>query len=345
LSVKVGTKYCLGGKKTKTAAPVAQEAVMAPAQATNVVEFKPEPKRSSTNTSFSYVPDSYPGFVKFGVYNDVEAIIASRKFFPLYVVGLSGNGKTLTIRQVCAKLKRELIQININPQTDEDDLIGGLRLRDGSTIFDEGPVLTAMRKGAILLLDEIDRGSNRLMCLQSIMEGRPFYVKKTGETVIPAPGFNIIATANTKGRGSDDGRYSAAAFLDDAFLERFPITLAQEYPPEHVEQRIVENAFEQATGDRESDFAKLLVTWTTVVRKSFQNEAVSEQITTRRLVHIVETFSIFRDRLASIQKCISRFDDTNRTSLLDLYTKVDASVTMPVVEEPAVVSAPQESPF
>ncbi len=318
VSLNLNSKTALKAPSLKKATPE----ITAPMQVISMVERK----KSVINTGPTYIPQPHDGFVKFGNYDQVDAVIASKKFYPIYISGMSGNGKTLMIQQICAKQKRELIQININPQTDEDDLIGGLRLVNGDTLFDDGPVLTAMRRGAILLLDETDRGSNKLMCIQSILEGRPFFVKKTGETIHPVSGFNIVATANTKGRGSNDGRYSAATIIDDAWLERFPVTFMQEYPEEKIERKILENCFSNLTGNKNTEFVDNLILWSTAIRTSFTEGAINDLITTRRLVHIANAYSIFKDRMVAINMCVNRFDDETRSAMVDLYSKVDAAV-------------------
>jgi hypothetical protein len=268
-----------------------------------------------------------PTFVPWGAYGDVTKIIKSEMFYPVYISGLSGNGKTFMVEQAAAKLNREFIRVQINPETDEDDLIGGFRLINGETVFSKGPVLKAMENGAILLLDEIDRATNKIMCLQGILEGKPVLVKKTGETVTPAPGFNVIATANTKGKGSEDGRFTAASIIDDAFLERFTVAVDQQFPSVSVEKKIVLNHMKKFEAVDES-FAENLVTWADIIRKTFYDDGVDEVISTRRLCHIVQTFSIFNDKMKSLDLCIARFDDDTKTAFLDLYTKVDQGVIL-----------------
>ena len=266
-----------------------------------------------------------PTFVPWGAYSDVVKVVKSEMFYPIYVSGLSGNGKTFMVEQVCAKEGREFIRVQINPETDEDDLIGGFRLINGETVFSKGPVLKAMENGAILLLDEIDRATNKIMCLQGILEGKPVLVKKTGEVVKPTNGFNVIATANTKGKGSDDGRFTAASIIDDAFLERFTISIDQAFPSISVEKKIVNNHMKKF-GEVDSDFADNLVGWADIIRKTFYDDGVDEVISTRRLCHIAQTFSIFKDKMKSIDLCISRFDDDTKAAFLDLYSKVDAGI-------------------
>lgn len=266
-----------------------------------------------------------PTFVPWGAYSDVVKVVKSEMFYPIYVSGLSGNGKTFMVEQACAKEGREFIRVQINPETDEDDLIGGFRLINGETVFSKGPVLKAMENGAILLLDEIDRATNKIMCLQGILEGKPVLVKKTGEVVKPTNGFNVIATANTKGKGSDDGRFTAASIIDDAFLERFTISIDQAFPSISVEKKIVNNHMKKF-GEVDKDFADNLVGWADIIRKTFYDDGVDEVISTRRLCHIAQTFSIFKDKMKSIDLCISRFDDDTKAAFLDLYSKVDAGI-------------------
>jgi hypothetical protein len=263
-----------------------------------------------------------PTFIAWGAFHDIVKIIKSNMFYPTYISGLSGNGKTFMVEQACAKIKKEFIRVQINPETDEDDLLGGFRLINGETVFAKGPVLKAMENGAILLLDEIDRATNKIMCLQGILEGKPVLVKKTGEIVKPAEGFNVIATANTKGKGSEDGRFTAASIIDEAFLERFTISVDQQFPGMGIEKKIVIKHMEKF-GSVDVDFADKLVTWADIIRKTFYDDGVDEVISTRRLCHIVQTFSIFNKRDKAIDLCISRFDDDTKSAFLDLYTKVD----------------------
>lgn len=274
------------------------------------------------------VPKKDATYVAFGFHKDLTTILSSKNFYPVFITGLSGNGKTTMVEQVCASLKREAIRVNISIETDEDDLIGGNTLIDGNVVYREGPVLLAMKRGAVLILDECDRGSNKLMCLQAILEGKPYFNKKTGETVYPAPGFNIVATANTKGQGSDSGKYMSAQILDDAFLERFAVTIEQEYPSVKVEKKIVMKKMERVEKVDE-DFADKLVAWSDIIRKTFKEGAIDDLISTRRLEHIVNAFAMFGSRMKAIEMCIARFDADTKTAFLDLYTKVDAGVEMP----------------
>ena len=262
-------------------------------------------------------------FVPWGAFSDIVKIVKSNMFYPTYISGLSGNGKTFMVEQACAKVGKEFIRVQINPETDEDDLLGGFRLINGETVFSKGPVLKAMENGAILLLDEIDRATNKIMCLQGILEGKPVLVKKTGEVVQPAEGFNVIATANTKGKGSEDGRFTAASIIDDAFLERFTISVDQEFPSLNIEKKIVLKHMAKFDAI-DSDFAEKLVVWADIIRKTFYDDGVDEVISTRRLCHIVQTFSIFNKRDKAIDLCISRFDNDTKEAFLDLYSKVDA---------------------
>jgi len=266
----------------------------------------------------SYVPENDPNYVPFGNAKALKKVVGSRQFYPVFITGLSGNGKTLGVEQACAQLNRELIRVNITIETDEDDLIGGFRLVNGDTVWHNGPVVEALNRGAVLLLDEIDLASNKILCLQSVLEGKGIFLKKTGRYVKPAPGFTVIATANTKGKGSDDGRFVGTNVLNEAFLERFPVTFEQDYPSPVIEQKILKNVGCELT------FAENLVKWAGVIRKTFFDGGVDEVITTRRLVHIAQAYSIFGDRLVAITNCVNRFDDDTKQSFLDLYTKVDA---------------------
>ena len=272
-----------------------------------------------------------PTFIAWGAYHDIVKIIKSDMFYPTYISGLSGNGKTFMVEQACAKVGKEFIRVQINPETDEDDLLGGFRLINGETVFSKGPVLKAMENGAILLLDEIDRATNKIMCLQGILEGKPVLVKKTGEVIEPANGFNVIATANTKGKGSEDGRFTAASIIDDAFLERFTISVDQKFPGIGIEKKIVLKHMEKFDCV-DDDFADKLVLWADIIRKTFFDDGVDEVISTRRLCHIVQTFSIFNKRDKAIDLCISRFDDDTKDAFLDLYSKVDADEYNPAEE-------------
>ena len=278
-----------------------------------------------------FVPDFDPTFVPWGNFSEIVKVLKSGMFYPTFVSGLSGNGKTFQIEQACAKLNREYVRVQISPETDEDDLIGGFRLIKGETVFQKGPVIKAMEAGAVLMIDEIDRGTNKIMCLQGVLEGKPVLIKKTGEVVEPADGFNVIATANTKGKGSEDGRYSGATIIDDAFLERFTITLEQTFPTMATEEKIVMkhmSKFEKV----DEEFAKLLVGWADAIRKTFYDEGIDEVISTRRLCHIVQTFSIFGKRDKAIALCVNRFDDDTKEAFIDLYEKVDATINEPKPE-------------
>jgi len=271
-----------------------------------------------------------PTFVPWGSYSDILKVVKSEMFYPVYISGMSGNGKTFMVEQACAKLNREFIRVQVNPETDEDDLLGGFRLVDGETVFAKGPVLKAMENGAILLLDEIDRATNKIMCLQGILEGKPVLVKKTGEVIVPAPGFNIIATANTKGKGSEDGRYTAASIIDEAFLERFTISIDQNFATPSTETKIVNNHFNKfgvdPVEDKIQDFTQNLIAWADIIRKTFYDDGVDEIISTRRLCHIAQTYSIFTNRMKAIELCIARFDEDTKEAFLDLYTKVDSGI-------------------
>jgi len=291
------------------------------------------------------IPDKDDTFVKFGNFNDIKKIIQSRIFYPAFITGLSGNGKTFCVEQVCAQLKRELIRVNITVETDEDDLIGGFRLVNGETVWHNGPVIEALQRGAVLLLDEIDLASNKILCLQSILEGKGVFLKKIGTFVKPANGFNVVATANTKGKGSDDGRFIGTNVLNEAFLERFPVTFEQSYPAPAIEQKILEGvALDLGVEDR--DFCKRLVDWGDTIRKTFYDGGIEEIISTRRLVHIIRAYSIFQDKAKAIQVCINRFDDETKQSFLELYDKFDADFQMPTEISNEVLSdVDTPSPF
>lgn len=295
----------------------------------NVVAQQPaqalQARVQSVSSEEVYVPAKDSTFVRWGYFADVKKIIESKMFFPMYVAGLSGNGKTMMIEQACAQAKREYVRVQITPETDEDDLIGGFRLLNGETVFAKGPVIKAMEAGAILLIDEIDRGSNRLMALQGVLEGKPVMIKKTGEVIQPASGFNVIATANTKGQGDENGRFIAATIIDEAFLERFNVTLEQPYPAASVEKKIVANHMAKFGVD-DAVFAEKLVDWGQAIRKTFEDGGVDDIISTRRLCHIVQTFSIFGDRKKAIELCVNRFDPDTRAAFVDLYEKLDAEV-------------------
>ena len=273
------------------------------------------------------VPGKDKDFVNFGNFSDVKNIITSKKFYPVFITGLSGNGKTLAVTQACAVAKREMIRVNVTIETDEDDLLGGYRLRDGQTVWQNGPVIEAMERGAVLLLDEIDLASNKIMCLQPILEGSGIYVKKTNKWVRPKYGFNVIATANTKGQGSEDGKFIGTNVLNEAFLERFPVTFEQEYPTARVEEKIVSTKL-KSTGKADQKFAHNLVTWADVIRRTYFDGGVDEIISTRRLVHIAEAYSIFKNKMKAITVCTNRFDEDVKNSFVDLYTKVDSGASV-----------------
>ena len=319
------------------ASPVAAPALAAvaprPVATAPVIEAVTLAKASSLTDSA--IPDKFKKYVPFGYFKDVETIIASRMFYPLFITGLSGNGKTMMVEQASAKAKRELFRVNITIETDEDDLLGGFRLHNGETVWFDGPVVEAMRRGAILLLDEVDLASNKIMALQPGLEGKPVLLKKINEIVKPAPGFNIIATANTKGKGSDDGRFIGTNILNEAFLERFPVTMEQEYPSVAVEKKIVKKELISA-GREDDEFAEKLVNWGDIIRKTFYDGAVDEVISTRRLVHIAKAYGIFADRMKAVTYCLNRFDDETKTAFMDLYTKVDENA---LGEESAVSDA------
>ena len=278
------------------------------------------------------VPDKDDTFIKFGNFNDVKSIIKAGIFYPTFITGLSGNGKTFSVEQACAQLGKELIRVNITIETDEDDLIGGFRLVDGATVWHNGPVIEALERGCVLLLDEIDLASNKILCLQPILEGNGIFIKKVGKFVRPERGFNVIATANTKGKGSDDGRFIGTNVLNEAFLERFPVTFEQDYPVPSSEQKILINVA-NSIGVNDVDFCKRLVDWADIIRKTFYDGGIEEIISTRRLVHIIRAYAIFGKKEKAIQVCINRFDDETKQSFLELYDKVDADFNLTEEEE------------
>ena len=278
------------------------------------------------------VPKKESTFVSFGNQPDLKSIIKSGMFYPVFITGLSGNGKTLGVTQACAENRRELIRVNVTIETDEDDLLGGYRLREGQTVWQNGPVIEAMERGAILLLDEIDLASNKIMCLQPILEGSGIFVKKINKYIKPLKGFNVIATANTKGQGSEDGKFIGTNVLNEAFLERFPITFEQKYPSVKIEERILIKNLEKS-GKKNKDFCQKLVTWADVIRKTYFDGGVDEIISTRRLVHIIQAYTIFNDKQKAIEVCTNRFDDDTKNSFVELYGKVDAGATAEQIAE------------
>ena len=332
--------------KQKTPTPQVDTTSIA-AMAADIVPIRkdaPVTKKFNPNAisehEYAQIPAKDKNYVPFGEFKMIEKIIASGQFFPVFISGHSGNGKTFMVEQACSKAKRAMIRVQMSRETDEDDLIGGFRLIEGETKFMKGPVLRAMEIGALLLIDEADRADpGKAMCLQGILEGKPYYMKKTGEIVTPAPGFNVIVTANTKGRGSDDGRYVAATMLDDAWLERFPITIEQEYPTAAIEKKILTNYLSDSTmTEDDKSLVEHLTVWSEIIRKTFSEGAIDELISTRRLVHIAQTYRMLGDRMKAIRLCINRFDEETKTAFLDLYSKVDPTIN-PVTETPAATTA------
>jgi len=319
----------LGEYKVPALAEEVEIAPVAELQA-KVLPFQPVQHQFKEDVS---IPEVYPDYVPFGFYKDLKNILKSKAFYPVFITGLSGNGKTLMVEQTCADLKRECIRVNISVETDETDLIGGPTLVNGNVVNRDGPVLIAMKRGAVLLIDEVDRGSSKLMCLQGILEGKPYYNKKSGEVIYPKDGFNIVATANTKGRGSDEGKY-LSQILDDAFLERFPITVEQEYPAVSIEKKILTPLIDDET------FIDNLIKWADVIRQTYEEGGVSEIISTRRLVHIAKAYKIFGEKMKAIELCVARFDEDTKMSFLDLYTKIDAGETLNPEEAAAEVEVP-----
>ena len=302
--------------------PVQGQSISVP-EVKAVEEVKTAKVSMTSNKAENVIPTKDNTFVPWGHYKDIKSVVKAGMFYPTFITGLSGNGKTLNVLQSCAELGRECIRVNVTIETDEDDLLGGFRLVNGETAWHDGPVVDAMKRGAVLLLDEIDLASNKIMCLQPILEGKGVFLKKINEYVEPAKGFNIVATANTKGKGSEDGRFIGTNVLNEAFLERFPITFEQSYPSMKIETNIVLKVF-QDLKINDKKFAENLVKWADVIRKTFYDGGIDEIISTRRLVHIIEAYSIFSDKMKAIELCVNRFDDDTKASFLDLYTKVDA---------------------
>jgi len=278
------------------------------------------------------IPFKDDSYVPFGNFADVKKVINSKLFYPVFITGMSGNGKTFSVEQACAVLNRELIRVNITIETDEDDLIGGFRLVNGNTVWHNGPVVEALERGAILLLDEVDLASNKILCLQSVLEGKGVFLKKIGRYVKPSAGFNIIATANTKGKGSDDGRFIGTNVLNEAFLERFALTFEQEYPAPKTEQKILEKVA-AIVGKNDTEFYQNLANWADIIRRTFKDGGIDEVISTRRLVHIVRAYSIWNDRMKAIKVCVNRFDEETKQSFIELYDKIDAGVNLEETDE------------
>ena len=296
--------------------------------------------------SANLIPTPYRNYVPFGDFEDIVSIVKSNRFFPVFITGHSGNGKTMSIEQACAKARRKFICVSMTPETDEGDLLGNYVLIDGNMEWRDGPVTTAARQGAVLCIDEIDYGAQNLSSLQRVLEGKPFMLKKKGELITPAEGFTVFATANTKGKGSDDGRYMFTNVLNEAFLERFPNTYEQQWPPTTVEKKIIKKELD-SVGREDDDFADKLVMWADTIRKTFLDGGCDEVISTRRLVHIVNTFGIHGNKIKAINLCLNRFDDDTKASFIDLYTKIDAGINpdaiiTPVVEE---TKSEEEIPF
>ena len=282
------------------------------------------------------VPKQYKNYVPFGNFDDVLSIVQSGQFFPVFITGHSGNGKTMSTEQACAKAKRKFVCVSMTPETDEGDLLGNYVLINGNMEWRDGPVTTAAREGAVLCIDEIDLGAQNLSCLQRVLEGKPFLLKKKGELVVPTAGFTVFATANTKGKGSEDGRYMYTNVLNEAFLERFFNTFEQEWPPMAVEKKIVRKELE-SVGMADDDFADKLVTWADVIRKTFDVGGCDEVISTRRLVHVVKSYQVFKNKMKAITMCLNRFDDDTKASFVDLYTKVDAGASAESILSPVAV--------
>ena len=330
---KVGTDRYKLPKLDGTSEFVVAEPVVMDTVTETVVESKNEEIVERTMDRSPYfnpaelIPKKDPLFVAHGHFSDLVKVLSSKKFYPVFETGESGTGKTYMTEQACAKLKREFIRVNVTIETDEDDLLGHYALIDGNTVWQDGPVVIAMERGAVLLLDEIDLASNKVMCLQPILEGKGVYLKKVNRMVRPAPGFTVVATANTKGKGSEDGRFVFTNILNEAFLERFPITMEVGYPSAQTEKKIVNKVLD-SLGVSDSDFCEKLVNWANAIRKTFYDGGIDEVIATRRLVHISNAFAIFKDRMKAIEMCVNRFDEDTKTSFLDLYSKIDAGVDL-----------------
>ena len=319
LKIKKGLFKMPSGSDTDVSKPTTMEKVVAP-------ETKKEAAYVVSSLTGNITPTKDKNFVSFGNYPDVKSIIKSNRFYPVFITGLSGNGKTMSVTQACADLKRELIRVNITIETDEDDLLGGFRLKDGQTVWSNGPIIEAMERGAVLLLDEIDLASNKIMCLQPVLEGSGIFVKKINKWVQPKSGFNVIATANTKGQGSEDGKFIGTNVLNEAFLERFPVTFEQKYPSVAIEKKILNNTL-KSYGKSDVKFIDKLTTWADVIRKTYFDGGVDEIISTRRLVHITQAYAIFNNKMKAIEMCTNRFDDDTKNSFVELYTKVDAGAS------------------
>jgi MoxR-like ATPase len=319
LKIKKGLFKMPSGSDTDVSKPTTMEKVVAP-------ETKKEAAYVVSSLTGNITPNKDKNFVSFGNYPDVKNIIKSNRFYPVFITGLSGNGKTMSVTQACADLKRELIRVNITIETDEDDLLGGFRLKDGQTVWSNGPIIEAMERGAVLLLDEIDLASNKIMCLQPVLEGSGIFVKKINKWIQPKQGFNVVATANTKGQGSEDGKFIGTNVLNEAFLERFPVTFEQKYPSVKIENKILNNTL-KSYGKSDVKFIDKLTTWADVIRKTYFDGGVDEIISTRRLVHITQAYAIFNNKMKAIEMCTNRFDDDTKNSFVELYTKVDAGAS------------------
>lgn len=317
-------------RKVAVRAPVIAAPVAAPAMAAQVIPLAAPVKQMATLASDlsaeCSIPEVYFNYIPFGNFDKIKAIVSSKRFFPTFITGPSGNGKTMAVEQACAQAGREFVPVSMTDETDEGDLIGNYVLLDGSMVWRDGPVTVAARKGAVLLIDEIDYGSKNLACLQRVLEGKPFLLKKKNEVVTPAVGFNVIATANTKGQGSDSGKYMYTNILNEAFLERFPITLEQPWAPKAIEVKILKGEL-KAIGLSDDTFAKELVEWADTIRKTYEDGGVEEVVSTRRLVHIIKAFGIFNDKAFAVEKCLSRYDAETKASFLDLFAKVTSDAS------------------
>ena len=315
------------------------------AQIIPIREEKTVQSRFDPNTvsefEYAQVPDKDSSYVPFGEFKDIESIIRSQQFFPIFISGLSGNGKTFMVEQACSRAKRPMVRVQMSRETDEDDLIGGFRLVNGDTVWVDGPAVVAAKQGAILLLDEIDLGGPALMCLQPLLEGNGIFVKKTGEYVVPAPGFNILATANTKGKGDETGSFAHTGIMNEAMLDRFPVTLEQPYADPKTETKILEGKASNFGVDAaaEANFISDLVQWADNIRKTYMAGGMSEIVTTRRLESILKAFSIFGKHTTAIEMGISRFDEQTKSDMIRLYEKISGERTESNTQESEATDA------
>ena len=278
--------------------------------------------KTSTDISGS-IPTLKKHYVQWGNYKDVERLLASNKFFALYLTGDSGTGKDIMIEQACAKLGRAMIRVQITRETKEDQLVGSKSLVNGNIVYEDGPIVWAAENGACINLSEISAGdANELLCLQHVLEGDAFFVKSANKWVTPKAGFCVIATDNTKGMGSDSGKFVGTNILNSAFLERFKMTMEQQYPPVKIEREILAKEMLRHKSEVDTKFIEELSDWVAVIRKTYMDEGIDEQITTRRACHIVDVHCNFFPVDKAIQLCTARFDDTTQAAFLTLWEKM-----------------------